>query len=69
MSGEVRSYRGQRYRPIGEHDHVKADGSQVRVADWETECAQCGITFRLFTTAKWEPNRRCGACKAPGKRV
>jgi len=65
MTGE-RKHRGQRYRFCGTVPHRKADGSVTTLDEWETDCADCGAAFRLRTTAKWEPTKRCEAHRKPG---
>ena len=62
--------RGQSYLKVGMMDHVKPDGSTVRLIEWSSHCSDCATEFRLRTTdvIRWF-SRRCQTCKAPGKRV
>ena len=54
---------GQTYSP------VMVDATAGRII-WVTNCADCGDRFELWTTHLFVyPNRRCQACKAPGKPV
>lgn len=70
--GEVRNYRGQRYVLIEVHEHTRRDGGLTAIAEWTTNCADCGAEFSAFVpmrTTKFFPNRRCSRHRAPGVRV
>lgn len=69
--GAVRMVRGQRYECVGLRPHRTRDGRITTLAVWETYCAACGAPFEALTPAggKFEPNRRCAAHRAPGRRV
>ena len=39
------TYRGQVYRRIAVEPYIRDDGSETRLATWETECPECGEVF------------------------
>ena len=61
---------GQIYRFVRQESYTNDDGAGGMFLIWETACPDCGNRF-LATTGKTfrAPNRRCGACKSPGKPV
>jgi hypothetical protein len=60
----------QAYRFVRQENYTNDDGAIGAFLIWETACPDCGDRF-LVTTGKTfrAPNRRCGVCKSPGKRV
>lgn len=62
-------FQEQEYRFDGVRNRLAADGRVIAVMEWKTECADCGVTFGLFTINKFAVSRRCRACAKPGKRV
>jgi hypothetical protein len=68
--GFVWIYKGQAYLPVGLRQTTNKAGEPVVLVDWRTDCADCGVAFVVSTPRRFEyPNRRCDACKQPGKRV
>lgn len=48
---------------IGHRDHTKRDGSTVRLFDWATTCAACGLDVYVTTTLDFErAPKRCKPC-------
>jgi hypothetical protein len=67
-----RIYQGQRYIAVGTIPHRRRDGTETRLIEWHSECAQCRAPFIARTPAaakKFQPNRRCMKHKRPGQRV
>jgi hypothetical protein len=66
------SYKGQTYTRIAIKPHTRANGTPTKVAVWQSTCPVCGEPFQFFssrTTRLSNPNRRCAAHRAPGRRV
>jgi hypothetical protein len=66
------TYRGQIYRRIAIEPYVRDDGSETRLATWETECPECGETFTIQSTRLHRlrsQNRRCPEHRRPGSPV
>jgi hypothetical protein len=48
---------------IGHRDHTKRDGSTVRLFDWATTCAACGVKMYATSTLDFErAPKRCKSC-------
>lgn len=64
-------YKGQRYVFGGVRPIQRKDGSDALAVAWHTRCADCEAEFTCSVALGFghTPNRRCDACKAPGKRV
>jgi len=70
--GTVRHFKGQRYRLVAVRAHTCRGGRQTQLAEWRSDCAQCGAAFTFLMPLRrkrFEPNRRCAAHKQPGSRV
>jgi hypothetical protein len=68
----IRNYRGQSYKLAVTVPYTRKDGSETRLHQWVSNCADCGRPFVVSTPAaskKFVPNRRCQRCKRPGQRV
>jgi hypothetical protein len=66
------TYRGQIYRRIAIEPYVRDDGSETRLATWESECPECGEVFTIQSTRLrklHQPNRRCPDHRRPGSPV
>jgi hypothetical protein len=66
------TYRGQRYRRIAVEPYTRDDGSETRLATWESDCPVCGEPFTITTTRLHRlrsPNRRCAEHRRPGAPV
>ena len=66
------TYRGQIYRRIAVEPYIRADGSETRLATWQSECPECGELFEITTTRLHrlrQPNRRCPEHRRPGSPV
>lgn len=60
----------QLYRWVRDHEVVNRFGRTVRIVEWETECPDCGRTFKISTMPAFtNVRRRCEDCKAAGVRV
>lgn len=63
-------YGGQLYRPLGCVPHENKSGAIIELMEWETNCPDCGVQFRIRTKLVFDaPRRRCDDCKAPGIKV
>jgi hypothetical protein len=62
--------RGQRYTCVGYQNYETRDGRWLELLILESDCPDCGSSFRLLTTetnAKYRHvNRRCEDCHRPG---
>jgi hypothetical protein len=60
----------QRYFCVGTKEHETRDGRWLQLLRLETDCPDCGETFRLLTTKtntrKRILTRRCEDCRRPG---
>ena len=60
----------QRYFCVGIKEHETRDGRWLQLLRLETDCPDCGETFRLLTTKtnarKRILTRRCEDCRRPG---
>jgi hypothetical protein len=66
------TYRGQIYRRIAVEPYIRDDGSETKLATWESKCPVCGEPFTIQTTRLHrlrEPNRRCPEHRRPGSPV
>lgn len=68
---KIVAYGDQLFEFVGEADHIRRDGGKVRLKRWRTRCAECGAPFEFRSTKEtiFEPSRRCGEHKAPGRPV
>lgn len=63
------SGRAQEYRWIGESVRPGKRG-MVMLHEWDTDCPDCGLAFRVFTKPEFTmPRRRCDGCKQKGIKV
>lgn len=72
MMGTEKTYHQQQYVCVGLRQHRRRDGTISVLAEWQSECAQCGDRFSFFIpslSGKFMPNRRCRQHKRPGVRV
>ena len=55
-------YKRQPFRRLGTEPYVRADGTETRIAVWESRCPVCGVPFQFTSTRttmlRW-PTRRC----------
>lgn len=70
--GDKFSYRGQIYSIIKIEPYTRKDGVKVKIGFFETICPECFEKFECSLVIPFKghsPNRRCGECKDPLKRV
>lgn len=69
-AGTAISYHEQIYNFVGAQPHTRRDGEATTLLVWRSPCARCGDQFEITTPLiSSSPNRRCQACKAPGRKV
>jgi hypothetical protein len=61
---------GQKYVCVGHRHHETRDGRWLDMLELESDCPDCGITFRLLATKsnahRRTLTRRCTDCRRPG---
>lgn len=70
--GDIRTYRGQRYKCVAVDPHTRQDGDQTMLATFRSHCADCDMLFDFRTSqyyTDFQPNRRCGLHADPFKKV
>jgi hypothetical protein len=59
----------QVYTKVGREHYARRDGRVTDLILWESHCGDCGARFIVKVPVgarRFEPNRRCRACKRPG---
>ncbi len=67
--GTIVSFHDQQYRCVRTEPYYRPDRTRSDLAEWVSECADCGASFRFRTPVRvrsFVPNRRCDKHKRPG---